>query len=101
MLFQVVHTHTNTDCPAQSSEKAKQSAEWWQSFKKTSGVKVLTGYVSPLAHTFYITVETEDYLTLAKALGPLVGLGAGHVVPVLTLDETFPMVEAGAFRSNK
>jgi hypothetical protein len=101
MLFQIVHSHTNTDCPAQSAENAKRSSEWWQSFKATSGVRVVGGYVAPLDHTFYITVEAENYLTLSKALGPLLGIGTGHVSPVLTLDETFPMVEAGAFRGSK
>ncbi len=98
MLFQVVHTHTSADCPSQSSEKTKQLSIWWQSFKKAAGVKVLTGYVSSLDHTYYITVEAEDYLSLAKALGSLVGLGTGHVIPILTLDETFPIAEAGTFR---
>ena len=101
MLYQVIHSHTNADCPAQSAEKAKLSREWWQSLKKTNGVRVVGGYVSPLDHTFYITVEADDYLTLSKAMGSLLSLGTGHVVPILTLDETFPMVEAGAFRASK
>ncbi len=98
MLFQIVHTHSSVDCPTQSSDKTRQSVIWWQSFKKADGIRVLTGYVSPIDHTFYITVEAEDYLTLAKALGSLVGLGTGRVIPSLTLDEAFPAVEAGAFR---
>jgi hypothetical protein len=101
MLFQVVHTHSNVDCPARSTEEGKRLAEWWPSMKKTSGVKVLSGYVSPLDHTFYITVDAEDYATLAKALGPLLAMGTGHVSPVLTLDQTIPMVEAGEFRGSK
>ena len=101
MLFQVVHTHTIETCPAQSSEAAKRSGEWWQALKKTKGVKVLTGTVSPLDHTYYITVEADDYATLARALGPLAGIGTGHISPVLTLDQAFPMAEAGAFRMSK
>ena len=101
MLFQVVHTHTSETCPAQSAEAAKRSGEWWQAMKKTPGVKVLAGTVSPLDHTFYITVEADDYPTLARAPGPLVSIGAGHVSPVLTLDQSFPMAEAGAFRASK
>jgi len=62
---------------------------------------VLAGYVSPLDHTFYITVEADDYAILSKALGPIFGLGAGHVIPLLTLDQILPMAEAGAFRSSK
>ena len=98
MLFQVVHTHTNESCPGQSSEQAKQLGEWWQSLKKAAGVKVVAEYVSPMDHTFYITVEADDYPALAKALGPLNTYGAGHTSPVLTLDQALPMVESGFFR---
>jgi hypothetical protein len=101
MLFQIVHSHTIEKCPAQSSEAAKRSSEWWQAMKKTPGVKVLVGTVSPLDHTFYITLEADDYPTLARALGPLLSIGTGHVSPVLTLDQAFPMAEAGAFRASK
>jgi uncharacterized protein with GYD domain len=101
MLFQVVHTHTNETCPGRSPEQAKRLGEWWQSLKKTSGVKVLSGYVSPMDHTFYITVETDDYPTLARALGALNTYGAGRTSPVLTLEQTLPMAEAGAFRAAK
>ncbi len=101
MLFQIVHTHTNETCPAQSSDEAKRSSEWWKALKKTPGVKVLAGTVSPLEHTFYITVEADDYVTLTRALGTLLSIGTGRVIPVLTLDQTFPMVEAGAFSVSK
>jgi hypothetical protein len=101
MLFQVVHTHTNENCPGQSTEQAKRFGEWWQSLKKISGVKVLSGYVSPMDHTFYITVEADDYPTVAKAFGALNTYGSGRTSPVLTLDQALPMVEAGAFRASK
>jgi hypothetical protein len=101
MIFQVVHSHTTETCPAQSPEATKRSGEWWQAMKKTPGVKVLAGTVSPLDHTFYITVEADDYPTLAKALGPLVSIGTGQVSPVITLDQAYPMAEAGAFRASK
>ncbi len=101
MLYQVVHTHTNETCPGQSSEQAKRFGEWWQSLKKTPGVKVLAGYVSPMDHTFHITLEADDYPTLARALGPLNTYGSGRTSPVLTLDQTLLMAEAGAFRASR
>jgi hypothetical protein len=101
MLFHIVHTHTVEDCPAGSSERTKRYSEWWQALKKTTGVKVLSGYVSPLDHTFYITAEAEDYTTLAKAMGPLMSIGTGRVFPVLSLDQSFPIAESGAFRAPK
>lgn len=101
MLFQVIHSHTSQMCPAQSPEATKHAIEWWQAMKKTPGVKVLAGTVSPLDHIYYITVEADDYPTLARALGPLVGVGTGHISPVLTLDQAFPMAETGVFRASK
>ncbi len=101
MLFQVVHTHTNETCPGRSTEQTKVLANWWQNLKKTSGVKVVAGYTSPMDHTFYITVEADDYPTLARALGPLNSYGEGHTSPVLTLDQTLALSEAGAFRTSK
>jgi hypothetical protein len=101
MIYQIVHTHTNETCPGRSTEQAKQFGAWWQSLKKNSGIKVLAGYVSPMDHTFYITVEANDYPTLAKALGPLNAYGSGRTSPILTLDQTLPMAEAGDFRPAK
>ena len=48
----------------------------------------------------HITIEADDYPTLTKALGPHIGRGTGHVSPVLTLDQAFPMAETGAFRAS-
>ena len=98
MLFQITHTHTNEGCPAQSPEQVKRVGDWWQALKNNPGVKVLAGYVSPMDHTFHITVEADDYSALARALGPLNTIGAGHTSPVLSLDQAFPMAESGAFR---
>jgi len=98
MIFQVIHVHSSEDCPARSPEQLKPITQWWQSLKRTSGIKVISGYVSPLDHTFYITVEAEDYTTLARNLGPIMSIGTGQVIPVMTLDQAFPLAEAGALR---
>ena len=101
MLFQVVHTHTSENCPARGPEQAKPISSWWQALKKASGVKVLAGYVSPMDHTFYITVDANDYPTLMRALGPLLSFGDGYTSPVITLDEALPVAESGALRMPK
>jgi hypothetical protein len=98
MLFQVTHTHTSASCPGQSPEQVKRITDWWQAMKNTPGVKVLVGYVSPMDHVFHITVEADDYPTLARALGPLNTIGQGHTSPVLTMDQVFAMAATGAFR---
>ena len=101
MLFEVVHTHTCENCPAGSPEKTKNISNWWQALKKTPGVKVLAASVSPLEHTFYITAEADDFQTLSKALGYLMSFGTGHVSPILTLDQSIPIAESGAYRASK
>jgi len=101
MLFQIVHSHTIEECPARSPEATKRFGEWWHTLKKSTGVKVLSGTVSSLDHTFYISVEADDYPTLSRALGPLMSVGMGHVYPVLTLDQALPLAEAGDFRASQ
>ena len=101
MFFQVVHIHTEANCPAASPKQLKPIADWWQGLKKTPGVKVVGGYVSPLDHTFYISLEADDYPAVARALGPLMTIGTGRVIPVLTLDQAFPLAEAGVLRESK
>ncbi len=101
MLFQIMLTHTSENCPARSPEKLKPVQDWWQTFKKTSGVKVIEGSVSSLEHTFYITVEADDFTTLSRALVPVITLGQGHIEPVLPLDQAFPLVASSAFRDEK
>ena len=101
MLFQVVHTHTSEQCPAQSAEKMKVLSNWSQALKKAPGVKILSAYVSPLDHTFYITVEADDFATLSKTFGLLVGIGTGNFIPVLPLEQTLAIAESGAYRTPK
>ena len=95
MLFQV---HAHETCPGAHPELTPGFREWWQGMKNNSGIKVVSGYVSPMDHTFHITVEADNYQTLARALGPLNTIGTGHTSPVITLDEAFPMAESGAFQ---
>ena len=101
MLFQVVHTHTGENCPGGSPEKTKNLSNWLQALKKTPGVKVLSANVSPLDHTFYITVDADDFQTLSKAFGYLMSFGTGRVSPILTLDQSIPIAESGAYRASK
>jgi len=98
MFFQITHTHTNETCPAQSPEATQRYGAWWQALKQTPGLTVLGGYVSPMDHTFHITVEADDYAVVARAMGPLNTIGSGHTCPVLTLDQVMPMAAEGAFR---
>jgi hypothetical protein len=101
MLFQVVHTHDSANCPARAAESMRPVSDWWNALKKTQGVKVISGLVSPLEHTYYITVEADDFTTLTKALGPLLSIGAGGISPVLSMDQTLPLAESGIFRATR
>ncbi len=95
MLFEIIHTHTSENCPARSPEHIRAFSDWWTGFKNKSGIKVLAGYVSPLDHAYYITVEADNYAALVKELGQLMTQGTGRVIPILTLDQTIPMAQAG------
>jgi hypothetical protein len=62
---------------------------------------VLSGYVAPLEHTYYITVETDDFSTLTKAAGTLLCTGTGRVIPVLSMDAGARLTKSGAFKKVK
>jgi hypothetical protein len=98
MLFQITHVHTNDSCPGVVPEIGDRMGEWWQALKANPDVKLLAGYVSPMNHTFHITVEAADYGPVARAFGPLNEIGEGDTTPVITLDQAFPMADEGAFR---
>lgn len=98
MLFQVTHTHTNEHCPGANADLTPVYNDWWQAMKATDGVHVLSGSVSPMDHVFHITVDADDYPTLARALGPLNAIGQGTTSPILSLDQAFPMASDDAFR---
>jgi len=98
MLFQVTHKHSEQNCPGVFPDKLETYGRWWNEIKNTPGLKVLSGYVSPMDHTFYITVEADDNAVLARALGPLNAIGSGFTTPVITLDAAIPMADQGAFR---
>ena len=98
MLFQITHMHTSERCPGVDETVGEGVKAWWTALKSNTAVKVLGGYVSPMDHTFHITIEADDYPTLARALGPLNSVGEGRTTPVITLDQAFPMSDEGAFR---
>src|SRR5262245_20405469 len=98
MLFHVNHVHTNETCPGSHPELLPGLSQWWDNLKKNPDVKVISGYVSPTDHSFFITLEASDNGALARAIGPLNALGTGHTSPVIPLDNAFPLAETGAFR---
>jgi hypothetical protein len=98
MFFQVIHSHSEETCPGVFPDKLATFGAWWNEMKNTPGVKVLGGFVSPIEHNFYITLEADDFGMVARALGPLNTIGTGSITPVVTLDQAIPMADAGAFR---
>lgn len=98
MLFQVRHEHTNEHCPGASDELGDRLAVWWAELKANPELKVLTGYVSPMDHTFYITVEAEEIGPLLRGLGPLNSIGTGYTTPIISLDQGLPLADEGVFQ---
>lgn len=87
MFFQIIHTHTHETCPALLPPRAARFNDWWESFKKAEGVKIHSGVVSPLSHTFYFLVEADDATKLSAALAYLNSIGSGQVVQVVPFDK--------------
>jgi hypothetical protein len=98
MLFQIVHNHTHETCPGVFPDKLEAYSRWWDNLKSNANIKVLAGYVSPIDHVFYITLEADDFPTVARAIGPLNAIGDGQISPVITLDQAMPLAQEGAFR---
>lgn len=98
MLFQVRHEHTNEHCPGADDELGDRLRQWWADLKATPELKVLTGYVSPMDHTFYITVEADDIGPLLRGLGPLNAIGSGYTTPIISLDQAMPLADEGVFQ---
>jgi hypothetical protein len=101
MLFHLSHVHTNDTCPGAHPEILQRVTKWWDELKKDAGVKVISGYVSPTDHSFFITLEADDNAALARAVGPLNALGAGYTSPVIPLDDAFALAAVGTFELPK
>ena len=91
MLFHVHHVHTRETCPAVHPEMRERVAQWWTAIQTNPDVKVVSCYVSASDHNFYIALEADDNAALAKAIGPLNGLGTGNTSPVVSLDDVLAM----------
>jgi hypothetical protein len=98
MLFQVIHVHSHETCPGVHSELLDRYGNWWDEVKKNSSIKLLGGYVAPAEHTFYITIEADDYSAVVRAMGPLNAIGTGNIVPMIPLDAAMPLADQGTFR---
>ena len=98
MLFEIVHTHNHETCPGVHSDLLERYSKWWDEVKGTAGIKLLGGYVAPIEHTFYVTLEADDYGAVVRAMGPLNAIGTGQIVPVILLDQAMPLAESGTFR---
>ena len=98
MLFQVRHVHTSEQCPGGSDELGDKLAVWWANLKANPDLKVLTGYVSPMDHTFFITVEADEVGPLLRGLGPLNSIGTGYTTPIISLDQAMPLADEGVFQ---
>ena len=98
MLFQVTHHHDHETCPGLSPDKVAAFGQWWDGLKNNSDVKIVGAYIATTDHVFHMTIEANDNSALARALGPLNGIGTGTVEPVVTFDQAFPLAEEGAFR---
>jgi hypothetical protein len=82
MLFHVTHIHTADNCPYDKPEEVK--ATWGKVFANTNpdGVKVLSGYIDPLAHAFYFVLDAEGADKIEQFLAPVIASGEITASPV-------------------
>jgi hypothetical protein len=82
MLFHITHIHNWENCPAHDPEKAKSTFGKMLANADASGVKLLSAFVDPPAHTFYLIIEANDAKQLELFLDPVFKLGSAEIRPV-------------------
>jgi hypothetical protein len=87
LLFHVHHIHTKETCPAVHPEMRERVARWWTNLKDNPDVTVVSCYVSPSDHNFYIALDAASNTAMAKAIAPLNALGTGNTSPVVSIED--------------
>ena len=82
MLFHITHLHNWENCPAHQPEKAKSSFGKLLANDEGSGAKIVSAYVDPPAHTFYLIFEADSTKQLEILLDPVFELGSAEIRPI-------------------
>jgi uncharacterized protein with GYD domain len=91
MLFVIDHEHSAETCPAGTVRPDKEFMNRLESNAKTSGVRVVEGYLDAPAHHFYFIVEADTAEQIVSFATPLINVGKTIVHPVMKWSEAAAM----------
>ncbi len=83
MLFIVDHQHSAETCPAGSIHPDKDFIDKFDAQIKSSGVRVVEGYLDGPGHRFYFIFEADSAQQILGFAVNLIGIGQTDVHPVL------------------
>mgnify|MGYP007084757465 FL=1 len=87
MLFVLDHEHSAENCPAGTVRPDKELLSKLEANAKTSGVRLVEGYLDAPAHHFYFVVEADAPEQILRFITPYLGVGNTNVHPVLKWSE--------------
>ena len=86
--FIVYHRHTAEMCPGEKVHPDPNFMTKLAEQGKTSGVKIIEGYIDGPGHQFYLVVEADDSTKLNSAIEQLRLVGdINDIVPVLKFSD--------------
>jgi len=88
MLFVLDHEHSAENCPAGTVRPDKELLSKLEANAKTSGLRLVEGYLDAPAHHFYFIVEADAPEQILRFITPYLGVGNTNVHPVLKWSET-------------
>jgi len=87
LLFVLDHEHSAENCPAGTVRPDKELLSRLEENAKTSGARLVEGYLDAPAHHFYFIVEADAAEQIFKFITPYLGVGKTNVHPVLKWSE--------------
>jgi hypothetical protein len=88
MLFVLDHRHSAENCPAGTVRPDKELLSKLEANAKTSGLRLVEGYLDAPAHHFYFIVEAETPEQILKFIVPYLGIGETESHPVVKWSDT-------------
>jgi hypothetical protein len=91
MLFVLEHKHSAETCPAGTVRPDKEFMSKFEENAKTSGLRLVEGYLDGPAHRFYFIVEADNAEQIFKFIVPFLGVGETESHPVAKLSDALAL----------
>jgi len=86
-LFVLDHKHSTENCPNGTMRPDKEFSSKLEANAKTSGLRLVEGYVDAPAHHFYFIVDAGAAVQIINFITPLITVGDTNVHPVVKWSE--------------